>query len=272
NRVDREAEPRRVEPAHHDESERSHREQQVVEEFRAALDRARINRRRHSRGGADVLPCRGDIRGDDRQAERRDREVMAANAEDGGPEDERGSAGRQGAEYDAGEQRLVIRQARVSLHDRADIHPDAEEEHVAERVIAHLPAVDVPGDGEQDHQPQERELRRDRGCDPRRGERRYADGDHHHCTSRAPGHFKYRRLRATRMTISSRKMNAVWYSLPRTKPAASSTTPSPVPARMTPGRLPSPATITIMNERNVYVSPRYGWMNQVIATRPPAAP
>src|SRR3546814_4519823 len=62
----------------------------------------------------------------------------------------------------------------ADLHDGGDIHAGAEEEDVAERVVAHLAAGDVPGDGEEDHQPENGDLRRvgweDEGGRKREGE------------------------------------------------------------------------------------------------------
>src|SRR3546814_9838790 len=59
------------------------------------------------------------------------------------------AAARRGIGADVGEE--------ADLHDGGDIHAGAEEEDVAERVVAHLAAGDVPGDGEEDHQPERSE-------------------------------------------------------------------------------------------------------------------
>jgi hypothetical protein len=51
----------------------------------------------------------------------------------------------------------------ADLHDRRDVHAGTEEEDVAERVVAHLPAHDVPGQREQNHHPQHRQLKQEVG-------------------------------------------------------------------------------------------------------------
>ena len=61
-----------------------------------------------------------------------------------------GGAGARGVHADVVEE--------PDLDDGADVHAGAEEEDIAERVVAHLAAQDVPGRGEHDHQPEHRDL------------------------------------------------------------------------------------------------------------------
>ena len=48
--------------------------------------------------------------------------------------------------------------------------------------------------------------------------------------------------------------------------------PRPSPVMMTPGRFPSPAAVTMTNERIEWAMPKNGWITQIIEINAPAAP
>ena len=92
------------------------------------------------------------------QPERGDGEVVAAQAENSGPEKCRGGNRERGAAGHAEEQAGEVTEAGVALDDGAGVHSHAEEDDVAEGVVAHLPAEQVPGEREDDHHPEECQL------------------------------------------------------------------------------------------------------------------
>src|SRR3546814_12751949 len=105
-------------------------------------------------------------------AERADGEVGAAHAEDDASEqqgeDDAADRGRPHAQREAIEEVAVVEHEllaaarrgvgadvgeQADLYYRRAIHAGAEEKDVAQRVVAHLPAGDVPGDGKKEYQP-----------------------------------------------------------------------------------------------------------------------
>src|SRR5258705_9671361 len=215
--------------------------------------------------------------GPDPDTERPDGKVMAVTPKQPGPKAPGGHHRQRRAASRSGEEPLEVAQSRVALDDGARVHPHPEEDDVAERVVARLPSEHVQGEREHDHYPQERQLRLPRGQEERRARRRQGRSSPRSAASDAAQARSVRwrashRLRATRNATSSANTNADWYSAPRTNPAKFSATPTPSAAINTPAMLPSPAAITIMNDRIVYGSPRYGWTTQIMATSAPAAP
>src|SRR5207253_1916955 len=231
--VEHEAETARVEPTQERQGDGGEREAQVVEERLAAADLAGKERGHHAPAAADELPAAGELARGDPEAERPDGEVVSAQAEDAGTE-QRGERGR---EKSAGatpeKQPGEIAESGVALGDHAGVHPHAEEEDVAEGVVAHLAAEQVPGEREDDHHPEQRQLAAV-GRREHRGEqrKRHHGGDGHVAEERRL-HLRYLRSRAsqkrrqTRMATRSAKTKAAWYSAPRMNPAKFSATPSP---------------------------------------------
>src|SRR5207302_139523 len=258
--VERQAEAPGVEPAQHRKRRGRDREAEIVEEPLAPTQRAGKERRHHASARADEFPTRSKLSGGDTEPQRGDGEVVATQAEDACPEKSRGSHRQRPAAPHAQEQSGEVAETRVALDDGAGVHPDAEEDDVAERVVAHLSAEQVPGEREDDHHPEEGKLGLVGRRQERQGEQQRPGAD----VAENGLHARYLRCREsqnrrrTRITTSRVKTKAVWYSAPKMNPAKFSATPSATAEASTACRLPRPATITIMKERTVYGSPREG--------------
>ena len=152
------------------------REQEVKIEF-ADVEIPRVNRQRDTLAAADPVPVGDQFTGSDGDAERADGEVGPAQAEGQEADDQRGHrtehAGRDDADEHAGKILLIgeigdAAAVRGSIfadivnhadgNHRRDIHAGAVKEDIAERVVTHLPAGHVPGQRDDDHQPQRCEL------------------------------------------------------------------------------------------------------------------
>ena len=177
--VDGQTETRRVEPGEEAEGHRRQREAQVVEQQRG-VDRIRRRRGHHAGPGADVLPAGRQLAGGDRQAQRGDGEIVPAHAEDDHAQRRRrqrrhDTAHRQAQRKAGVELRHVEDELRAAalrsgvrghriveahLRHRRGVHADAEEDHVAEGVVSRLAAQQIPGQGQNDEQPQFGELRK----------------------------------------------------------------------------------------------------------------
>src|SRR5262249_1958892 len=126
---------------------------------------------------------------------------------------------------------------------------------VAEGIISHLPAQDVPAERQDDHDPEHRELDAEggqqEGCRHGEGEQRERQ-----CLAHQ-GHARYRRWRRGRHPGNAGRApgamhtDAIWSWGLRMNATNCSAAPRPRAATMTPGRLPSPAMTTIMKDRTV---------------------
>src|SRR3974390_1436948 len=138
------------------------------------------------------------------------------------------------------------------LHDRADVHPGPEENDVAERVVTHLAAEHVPGRGEHDHQPHDRDLVGVLRQEKRRDQAENRDADEServavHCTAcRKRSNCRMPNVSTPRHRMTS---NACWNPAPTRNPPNCPNTPMPKPEAITPGRLLTPAAVTITNRR-----------------------
>ena len=86
---------------------------------------------------------------------------MSANAEHGGTKDDGRENGGGSSDEKPERQSLEIGQARIALDDGGGVAADAEEDDVAEGVVTHAPAQHVPGEREDDHEPEKGDLRRE---------------------------------------------------------------------------------------------------------------
>ncbi len=153
-------------------------------------DIAELGRRiggEHAGAGADPGDARRDLAGGDAEPERADGEIMPAHREHERAEQpgEQRAAKRCGGKTrrEAGQElRLVEQERRAAtlglgigadiveqpdLDDGRHIHADADEQHIAEGVVAHLPADQVPGEREHDKEQKLGRLRLIGGCGER---------------------------------------------------------------------------------------------------------
>ena len=185
--VEGEAEAGRVEPGEGERASDREPKREVIEE---QPDIAELGRRiGGEHAGARPDPgnaCRDLARGD-AETEGADGEIMPAHrqherAEQ--PGDQRAcQRGGGKAEREAGQELRLVEQEggatalglgigadivkQPDLDDGRHIHADADEQHVAEGVVAHLPADQVPGKGEYDEEQKLGRLRLIGGCGER---------------------------------------------------------------------------------------------------------
>src|SRR5207247_6332460 len=113
------------------------------------------------------------------------------------------------------------------------IHPESDEQDIDAGVVTHRTAVQVPGEREHNHNPQERQLRAVVGHKDRRQQRQDRDAGVKGQAHERRVHRRTFRLRPsenrrhTRMTTRSPTTNAAWYSAPTMNPATLSPPPSP---------------------------------------------
>ena len=211
--VEQQAEPAAVQDLQHDEADDRHGQEVEGEEPVVAAERLREQRRHHPGAGAEPLDAAHDLAGGDAESQGADGEVVAAQPQHAAAEQHRQSdrhqrrdrhAERQAAQIfarlqpggGAGRLRVAIGAERKrALHDRAGVHAGAEEQHVAERVVPHLAADDVPGERQHHQHPQHRHLR----LELRRHERPGHAGRRQHQRPHAPqGHRSTWRRRLRR--------------------------------------------------------------------------
>ena len=172
-------EPAQIDPSEEEKEDHRQHETQGVEEQRAIVRFAGIDGQRDAAAAADVVPGACQLAGRQGDAQGADGEVGAAQPEDdpaqNNRENHRPQPRRDQPHRQAGE---ILLRRELNLHRAvgggvlgdvvvkpdldhgADVHADAEESDVTQRVVAHLPAQDVPGEGEQDHHPKHGELER----------------------------------------------------------------------------------------------------------------
>jgi len=129
-------------------------------------------RREHARARPDPRNAGGDLARGNAEPERADGEIVPAHGEHERaeqPGDERARQRRGGkADAKTGQELRLVEQEgcaaalcvgigadiveQPDLDDGRDIHADADEQHVAKRVVAHLPADQIPGEREHDEQ------------------------------------------------------------------------------------------------------------------------
>ena len=224
--VEQQPEAAPVQQPQHAEADPRQRQKIEAEEAVAVAQRGRQQRRDQPRAGAQEVDAVGDFARRHPQPQRADREVMAAQAQDAAAQQHRQRHRRQQRARQPQPQAAQVgrrRQVRhlpraagqLALHHRGGVHPGSEEHHVAERVVAHLAAGDVPGQRQDHHHPQHRHLRLELGRNerPRNTGRRHQQrppplprpGIHSSTLRRRASS----RLRSSRITTSSENTNAV---------------------------------------------------------------
>ena len=199
--VEQQPEPAAIQDLQHDEADDRHDQEVEGEEPVVAAQRLREQGRHQSGTGAEPVDAADDLAGGDAQSQGADGEVVAAKPQDAAAQHDRqdhrddrpdGHAEPQTAEVlerlqasggAAGHLRVSVRvEEQPALHHGAGIHPGAEEHHVAERVVPHLAADDVPGQRQGHQHPQHRDLR----LELRRDERSRDAGRQQHERPDAP--------------------------------------------------------------------------------------
>ena len=168
-----------IEPFEEDEEHDAGRGEEEIDHHLEVVEIAGIAGHGDALAAADPIPVRHHFARSDSDAERADGEVRAAQAEGDIADDQSGNgaeyAGADGPKHQPAEILPVgegvdptasggrVFPDRVGEADRdhgGDIHPRSVKEDVAERVVAHLPASHVPGQRDDDEEPESRQRRR----------------------------------------------------------------------------------------------------------------
>ena len=177
--VEREPEPGRQQPAESERAGERERKRQVIKQQADIAEIGRRIGREHAGPGPDPRDAGGELAGGNAEAERADGEIMPAHrqqqrAEQPGDqsagERRRRKAHRQPGQELAGVEHELRAAApglgiepdiveQPDLDDGRDIHADPDEQHIAERVVAHLSAHQIPGEREHDEQQKLGQLR-----------------------------------------------------------------------------------------------------------------